>query len=74
MKKQHSKHTPIISRKQRALFGAELARREAGELPRMKGITMKQLKEHLAESKGKKLPLRSHSKRKKVVKRKEWFD
>lgn len=50
------KHTPIVSKKQRGLFGAELARRRAGKASRMKGITTTELEEHLRESKGKKLP------------------
>lgn len=49
-------HTPIVSKAQRGLFGAELARRRAGKSPRMKGITEEELEEHLKESKGKKLP------------------
>ena len=52
------KHTPIVSQKQRGLFGAELARRRAGKESRMKGITTKELESHLRESKGKKLPKR----------------
>ncbi len=52
------KHTPIVSKAQRGLFGAELARRKAGKKPRMKGITTTELKSHLNESKGKKLPKR----------------
>lgn len=32
------KHTPIVSEKQRGLFGAELARRRAGEEGHMKGV------------------------------------
>ena len=31
MPAKHRKHTPIRSQRQRALFGAELARRRAGE-------------------------------------------
>ena len=58
----HRKHTPITSEKQRGLFGAELARREEGEKPRMPGITKKELREHLKESKGKNLPARSKKK------------
>lgn len=53
----HRKHTPIVSEKQRRLFGAEYARRKAGETPRMKGITTKELRSHLKESKGKDLPI-----------------
>ncbi len=52
---KHRKHTPITSEKQRGLFGAELSRREAGKEPRMPGITTKELRDHLKESKGKKL-------------------
>jgi len=50
------KHTPIVSQKQRGLFGAELSRRKRGKTSRMKGITKEELREHLKESKGKKLP------------------
>lgn len=53
---KHRKHTPIVSEKQRGLFGAELGRRRAGKERRMKGITTEELGEHLRESKGKKLP------------------
>lgn len=49
------KHTPIISEKQRGLFGAELARRRAGKEGRMSGITTEELESHLRESAGKKL-------------------
>jgi hypothetical protein len=51
-------HTPIVSDKQRGLFGAELARRKEGKEPRMEGITTKELESHLRESKGKDLPKR----------------
>ncbi|MDP2934501.1 MAG: hypothetical protein Q8N59_01905 [bacterium] len=50
------KHTPIVSKKQRGLFGAELARRRKGLKGRMAGITTEELESHLEESKGKKLP------------------
>jgi len=53
---KHRKHTPIVSKKQRGLFGAELARRRAGKARRMPSITTKELEQHLIESKGKKLP------------------
>lgn len=53
------RHTPIVSKKQRGLFGAEYGRRKRGVSPRMKGITTKELKSHLRESKGKKLPKKS---------------
>ena len=50
------KHTPIVSKKQQGLFGAELARRRAGKKGRMPGITEAELERHLRESGGKKLP------------------
>ncbi len=49
------KHTPIMSKAQQGLFGAELARRRKGLKPKMRGITGKELVSHLKESKGKKL-------------------
>jgi len=52
-------HTPIVSKAQRGMFGAEYARRKAGKAPRMKGITKSELRGHLKESKGKKLPKRT---------------
>lgn len=52
---KHRRHTPIVSKKQQGLFGAELTRRRAGEKPKMPGITTKELESHLRESKGKKL-------------------
>lgn len=55
-KKSDRAHTPIVSKKQRGLFGAELARRRSGKKRKMKGITTKELEKHLKESKGKKLP------------------
>ena len=55
----HRKHTPIVSEKQRGLFGAEYARRKAGKKGRMSGITTEELRSHLKESKGKKLPARA---------------
>lgn len=53
---KHRRHTPIVSKKQRGLFGAELARRKKGKRGRMGSITTKELRSHLKESKGKKLP------------------
>lgn len=58
----HRAHTPITSEKQRGMFGAELARREAGKESRISGITTAELKSHLHESKGKDLPARSKKK------------
>lgn len=60
---KHRKHTPITSKKQRGLMGSELARRKAGKARRMSGITTKELRSHLKESKGKKLPTRARKRR-----------
>lgn len=62
-KKSGRKHTSIVSKKQQDLFGAEYARRKAGKKGKMKGITTSELKSHLKESKGKKLPKKSRKKR-----------
>ena len=52
------KHTPVVSKAQRGMFGAEYARRKAGKKGRMVGITEEELRSHLRESKGKRLPQR----------------
>jgi hypothetical protein len=52
----HRAHTPIVSEKQRGLFGAECARRKAGKKGKMHGITEGELEGHLEEAGGKKLP------------------
>lgn len=57
--KGKKKHTPIVSEAQQGLMGAELARRRAGEKPRMKGMSEEELSSHLKESGGKKLPKKS---------------
>jgi len=57
--KGHRKHTPITSRKQQQMMGAELRRREAGQRPAMKGMKTSDLRSHLSESKGKKLPYKA---------------
>ena len=51
-------HTPITSKAEQGLMGSELARRRAGEEPRMPGITTEELRSHLHESAGKDLPKR----------------
>lgn len=61
MPKCGKKHTPIVSEKQRRLFGAEYARRKKGQKGRMKGITTGELKSHLEEAGGRKLPKERHS-------------
>lgn len=62
-KSAHRKHTPITSRKQKGLFGAELARRRADKPSRIPSITTKELRGHLKETKGKRLPVRAKKKR-----------
>ena len=60
--KSGRKHTPITSESQRGKFGATLARRRAGsKFGGMKSITTEELRSHLKEAKGKKLPKRSRS-------------
>ena len=54
-KKSGRKHTPIVSKKQRGFFGAELARKRAGKETKTK-MSEAELTRHLKESKGKKLP------------------
>ena len=49
------KHTPITSKAQRGLFGAELKRKRAGKKGKTK-MSRATLKRHLKESKGKRLP------------------
>lgn len=56
-------HTPIVSEKQRGLFGAELARRRAGKARRMPDITTAELERHLRETKGKQLPAKAKKKK-----------
>lgn len=57
-KKGGRKHTPIVSKKQRGFFGAEYARGKAGKKKKT-GMSQAELKRHLKESKGEKLPLKS---------------
>ena len=52
---KHKKHTPIVSRKQQGFMGAELARKRAGKKGKTT-MSQTELKRHLEESKGKKLP------------------
>ena len=66
--KKGRKHTPIVSKKQRGFFGAELARKEAGKKTRTK-MSQAELKKHLKESKGKKLPSKVVKKKKILVKK-----
>ncbi len=58
---KHRKHTPIVSEAQRRLFGAALS----GRATKAKRLTKEKAREHLEESKGKKLPERKLYKRRK---------
>ncbi|MCE5324903.1 MAG: hypothetical protein LLG01_00665 [Planctomycetaceae bacterium] len=51
------KHTPIVSKAQQRLFGAV-----AGGKAKVGGLSRREAREHLSESKGKKLPNRSRKK------------
>lgn len=70
---KHRKHTPIVSEKQRGLFGAEYARRKEGKTPKIPSLKTSDIKSHLEEAGGKKLPetakKKKHS-RKRVSKKK----
>lgn len=50
----HRKHTPIVSQKQRGLFGAVAG----GQATKATGLSVAEAKRHLKEAKGKKLPKR----------------
>lgn len=49
-------HTPIVSKAQQGMMGAELAKREKGKEGKMPSMTTKELKSHLKESAEKSLP------------------
>ena len=59
-KKEGRKHTPIVSQKQRGLFGAELARKRDGEATHTE-MPEAELVRHLKEVKGKRLPKKKKS-------------
>ena len=61
-RKKHRKHTPIITEQQRKFFGAELGRLRAGE-PRVTAMPEEELRRHLKEVSGKKLPKRKRTKK-----------
>ena len=63
-KKSGRKHTSVTSKSQLGFFGAELGRKKRG----MKGKTdmsVAELRRHIKEVKGKKLPLKSKKRSKK---------
>jgi len=53
------KHTPIVSKKQRGLFGA----RAGGKKTKATGLTVKEAKKHMKEVAGKKLPTKARRKK-----------
>lgn len=55
---KHRKHTPIVSKRQRRLFGATAS----GKKTKAQGLSKKMAKKHLKEAKGKKLPERKRKK------------
>ena len=67
--KRHRKHTPIVSGAQRGAFGSAYAAKKAGKRkpPLVPAAIWKmplaELKRHLKESKGKKLPKRAKKKK-----------
>lgn len=63
-KGKHRKHTPITSEAQRGFFGAEYARKKAGKKGKT-DMSLEELRRHIKEAKGKKLPARAKKSRKK---------
>jgi len=61
MAKKHRKHTPIVTEQQRKFFGAELGRLRAGKAT-VTGMSEEELRRHLREVKGKRLPKRRRTK------------
>jgi hypothetical protein len=61
-KKSKRKHTPIVSKKQFGFFGSEYARKKAGKKGKT-DMSLAELKRHIKEAKGKKLPKRSRKKK-----------
>ena len=55
-------HTPIVTEQQRKFFGAELGRLRAGE-PRVTAMPEEELRRHLKEVSGKRLPKRKRTKK-----------
>jgi len=62
-RKSKRKHTKITSEKQRGFFGAEYARKKEGKRG-YTDMTLAELKRHLEESRGKKLPKKSKKRKK----------
>lgn len=59
-KKGGRKHTPIVSKAQRGLFGA----RAGGKKTKAKSLSVAEAKRHMREVKGKKLPSRARKRKK----------
>jgi len=60
-RKSGRKHTPITTEKQRGFMGAEYGRGEEGKTKRT-GMSQAELKRHLKEAAGKRLPARAKKK------------
>lgn len=58
-RKKGRKHTPIVSKAQRGLFGA----RAGGKKTKASGLSVAEAKRHMREVKGKKLPARKRKKK-----------
>ena len=58
-RKRGRKHTPIVSQRQRRLFGAVAG----GATTKATGLSKAEAKRHLKEVKGKKLPKRARKKK-----------
>lgn len=58
-RKKGRKHTPIVSKAQRGLFGA----RAGGKKTKATGLSVAEAKRHMREVKGKKLPTRKRRKK-----------
>lgn len=66
---KHRKHTPIVSERQRRFFGAEYGRAKRGET-RETEMPKAELRRHLVEVGGKKLPARKGAIKRRLKKRK----
>ncbi len=56
-KRPNRKHTPLTSEQQRKFFAIELEKRKKGRKGKLSGVATATIADHLAESKGKNLPM-----------------
>lgn len=61
-KRGHRKHTPIVTEAQRGFMGAEYARKKKGKKGKT-DMSLAELKRHIREVKGKKLPKKSRKRK-----------